>query len=210
VAWSPDLGYARVDPQVRDVAARAARRFEELGCAVEEPRLDWPNPYHFHKTIYEVGQAARQGDRALERPDWIEPTLMRMIVNAGRVSAIDHARALMARSRFYEAVLQLFDSHELLLTPQMPVGAWSVEAGANEGAMIDGEFAPTIFDRCPFTYPFNLTGQPAITVPCGSTADGLPVGLQIVGRWHAETTVLRAAACFEALQPWAQLRPPLE
>ena len=62
---------------------------------------------------------------------------------------------------------------------------------------------PTMFDRLPFTYPFNLTGQPAATVPCGFTSEGLPVGLQIVGRWHAETTVLRAAACFEAAQPWA-------
>ena len=67
-----------------------------------------------------------------------------------------------------------------------------------------------MFDRLPFTYPFNLTGQPAATVPCGFTSEGLPVGLQIVGKWHAETTVLRAAACFEAAQPWAEARPPLD
>jgi len=66
-----------------------------------------------------------------------------------------------------------------------------------------------MFDRLPFTYPFNLTGQPAATVPCGFTSEGLPVGLQIVGRWHADSTVLRAAACFEAAQPWAHHRPRL-
>ncbi|GIT27581.1 MAG: hypothetical protein CM1200mP41_36250 [Gammaproteobacteria bacterium] len=59
-----------------------------------------------------------------------------------------------------------------------------------------------MFDRLPFTYPFNFTGQPAASVPCGFTSDGLPVGLQIVGRWRDEATVLRAAACFEAAQPW--------
>ena len=100
--------------------------------------------------------------------------------------------------------------YNLLLTPQMPVGAWSAEAGADEGAWINGKFAPSIFERCPFTYPFNLTSQPAATVPCGFTAEGLPVGLQIVGRWHDESTVFRAAACFEAIQPWAGLRPAVE
>jgi aspartyl-tRNA(Asn)/glutamyl-tRNA(Gln) amidotransferase subunit A len=66
-----------------------------------------------------------------------------------------------------------------------------------------------MFDRLPFTYPFNLTGQPAASVPCGFTSDGLPVGLQIVGRWRDEATVLRAAACFEAAQPWAAIRPSI-
>jgi len=66
-----------------------------------------------------------------------------------------------------------------------------------------------MFDRLSFMDPFNLTGQPAATVPCGFTSDGLPVGLQIVGRPYADAAVLRAAAGFEALQPWAQHRPPL-
>jgi len=93
----------------------------------------------------------------------------------------------------------------------MPVGAWSAEPGFPQGpASIDGRPTPTMFDRLPFTFPFNLTGQPAATVPCGFTAEGLPVGLQIVGRWHADGTVLRAAAAFEALQPWAQRRPPVD
>ena len=153
---------------------------------------------------------ARQVERAAERPDWIEPTLLRMIVNAGQVSAIAHARALLARTAFYDAVRRFFDDYDLLLTPQMPVGAWSCEPGPDEGVHeIGGRPAPTMFDRLPFTYPFNLTGQPAATVPCGFTGEGLPVGLQIVGRWHADGQVLRAAACFEAAQPWAMHRPPL-
>ena len=100
---------------------------------------------------------------------------------------------------------------DLLLTPQMPLGAWSKQPGPNEGpGQIDGRPAPDMFDRLPFTYPFDLTGQPAMTVPCGFTNEGLPVGLQIVGRRFEEPLVLRAAAAFEALQPWAQHRPPLD
>ena len=75
--------------------------------------------------------------------------------------------------------------------------------------MIDGVPVPDLFDRLSFTFPFNMTGRPAATVPCGFTSEGLPVALQIVGPWHADALVLRAAACFEALQPWATSRPPL-
>jgi Asp-tRNA(Asn)/Glu-tRNA(Gln) amidotransferase A subunit family amidase len=134
-----------------------------------------------------------------------------MIENAKRVSAIEHSKVLLARTTFYEQARRFFESCDLLLTPQMPVGAWSKAPGPEEGPReIAGRPTPTMFDRLPFTYPFNLTGQPAATVPCGFTSEGLPVGLQIVGRWRADTTVLRAAACFEAAQPWAARRPPLE
>ena len=211
VVWSADLGYAAVDPEVRTIAEAAARRFAELGCELEERDPGWPDPRDFHRTIYEVSQASRQIDRAEQRPEWIEPTLMQMIENGKRVSAVQHGKALLARTAFYERALRFFDTCDLLLTPQMPVGAWSKEPGPNEGPReIGGRPTPRMFDRLPFTYPFNLTGQPAATVPCGFTSEGLPVGLQIVGRWHDEPTVLRAAACFEAAQPWAQRRPPLD
>ncbi len=210
VAWSPDLGFAAVDPDVRRVAEAAARRFTDLGAHVDAPTVQWPNPRDFHQIIWEVGVAARNIDRALERPDWIEPSLAQMLLNAGRVSAIEYQRALLARTEFQNAVRRFFDEYDLLLTPQMPVGAWSAEPGAVQGPReIDGRPTPTIFDRLPFTYPFNLTGQPAASVPCGFTAERLPVGLQIVGRWHADALVLRASAAFESIEPWAHHRPPM-
>ncbi len=210
VVWSADLGYAAVDPEVRAIAEAAARRFADLGCKVEERVPGWPDPGAFHKVMYEVNVAARQVGRAAEHPEWIEPSLMQMIESARRVSAIDHSKALLARSVFYGEVFQFFETCDLLLTPQMPVGAWSAEPGPHQGPkQIGGRPTPTMFDRLAFTFPFNLTGQPAATVPCGFTSEGLPVGLQIVGRWHADSTVLRAAACFEAIQPWAKARPPL-
>jgi aspartyl-tRNA(Asn)/glutamyl-tRNA(Gln) amidotransferase subunit A len=157
-----------------------------------------------------VNVATRSHERALARPDWIEPTMMRMMLNAGRYSAIELNRAILQRTVFYHAVRATFDEYDLLLTPQMPVAAWSCEPGADEGTFeIDGRPASSIFDRVPFMYPFNLTGQPAANLPCGFTKEGLPVGLQVVGRWHADSMALRAAACFEAMQPWADKRPPV-
>jgi Asp-tRNA(Asn)/Glu-tRNA(Gln) amidotransferase A subunit family amidase len=210
VAWTSNLNNGDCDTEVAEIAGRAARRLAEASATVESIEVGWPNSYEFHKVIYVANVAARQVDRAEQRPEWVDVTLWRMILEAGRVSAIDHGKALLARGPFYEAVMETFETYDLLLTPQMPVGAWSAEAGSDEGAWINGKFAPSIFDRCPFTYPFNLTGQPAATVPCGFTAEGLPVGLQIVGRWHDEPTVFRAAACFEAIQPWAGRRPAVD
>jgi Asp-tRNA(Asn)/Glu-tRNA(Gln) amidotransferase A subunit family amidase len=212
VAWSPDLGYAAsaVAPEVKAITERAAQRFSELGCRVDAPAIRWPDPRGFHKVIWEVGVASRYGDRAIERPEWIEPSLMQMILNAGRLTAIEYGKALVARSTFYQAVREFFETYDLLLTPQMPVAAWAVDAGPNDGPP-DADGRPLRFlDRVPFMYPFNFTGYPAANMPCGFTAEGLPVGLQIVGRWHADALVLRAAAGFEAAQPWAQHRPALD
>lgn len=211
VAWSSDLGYVQVDPEVHALTERAAHRFRELGCRVEAPAIDWPDPRGFHKVIYEVSIAARHIQRARERPGWIEPSLMSLILNGSAISAITYHQALMARSAFYNAVRQFFDIYDLLLTPQVPIPAWPIDLENSERMQgINGAAVPDMFDRLAFTYPFNLTGQPAASVPCGFTGAGLPVALQIVGRWHADGQVLCAAACFEALQPWAQYRPTFD
>ena len=154
--------------------------------------------------------AARLGDRPLTRPDWIEPTLMRMILEGGRISAIDYARALLARTTFAERVRQTFEQYDLLLTPQMPVAAWPADPGPFEGvADLGGRPAHSIFERLPFTYPFNLTGQPAASVPCGFTADRLPVGLQLTGRAWDEATILRLADAYERVSSWSGMHPSM-
>jgi len=213
VVWSADLGHAPVDPEVRRIAEAAALRFTALGARVETRDPGWPDPGAFHKVLCDVANAARHGARAAERPDWIEPSLMQMVEEGRRVSGVEHARASAERSAFYDQAHRFFETCDLLLTPQQPVGAWLADPGPgpHQGpTSIGGRPTPSIFDRLGFTFPFNLTGHPAISVPCGFTAEGLPVGLQIVGRWHADALVFRAAAAFEALAPWAQRRPALD
>jgi Asp-tRNA(Asn)/Glu-tRNA(Gln) amidotransferase A subunit family amidase len=210
VAWSPDLGSGPVEREVVAIVEAAARRFAELGCTLDAPAISWPDARGFYTTIWDVTMGTRMYERAQQRPDWIEPTLMRMILKAGAISAITYRQALYQRAEYYRAALAFFEDYDLLLTPTMPAGAWGWGGGAEEGPpAIDGRAVAHLIDRVPFTYPFNLTGQPAITVPCGFTSEGLPVGLQIVGRWHADALVLRAAACYEALAPWAQHKPAL-
>ena len=205
VAWSVDLGYAAVDPDVRRLATAAAERFSDFGCEVEAVTPGWDDQREAAAMAWNVSYASRNAERYTQRPEWFEPSLVEMIEAGRRVSAVDLGLAQLARTEFYHQVRQLFEAYDLLLTPQMPLGAWSVERGPSH---MDGTPTPSMFDRLPFTFPFNLTGQPAASVPCGFTSEGLPVALQIVGRWHADTLVLQAAAACEQAAPWSHLRPP--
>ena len=206
VAWSPDFGYAAVEPEVAESCARAARRFEELGCHVEEVTPGWDDPRPMAETMWFSTMAARHGDRYRQRPEWFEPSFAKMIEAGLSMSGEDVGKAQMARSAFYEVARTFMDRYDLLLTPQMADVAWPHD---QQSPIIAGRSAPGIFDRVPFTFPFNLTGWPAASVPCGFNRDGLPIGLQIVAGWHQDALVMTASAAFEALQPWADRRPSL-
>jgi aspartyl-tRNA(Asn)/glutamyl-tRNA(Gln) amidotransferase subunit A len=209
VVYSADLGYAPVDPEVRAITEGAARRFADFGCAYEQRDPSWFDPAPYHKIAGMVGAHVSFVDRAAEHPEWVEPSMLEQVLAGGKYSTYDYVRARGFRSRLYTEVRQFFETCDLLLTPVMPVAAWGVEYGS-EPMEIGGRPTPTIVDRVPFTYLFNQTGHPAASVPCGFTSQGLPVGLQIVGRWFAEPLILRAAACFEAAQPWSQQIPPID
>jgi aspartyl-tRNA(Asn)/glutamyl-tRNA(Gln) amidotransferase subunit A len=207
VAWSPDLGYAAVDPEVRDVAAAAARRFaDDLGCALEEDHPGFPDPAEPELLIFYGGMAANIGALTPERLERLDPGLVRALEEetSGR-SAADYARAIVARQVVWDLTRRFFERYDLLLTPTIAVSPFA--AGEEGPREVAGRAVPR-FGWTPFTYPFNLTGQPALTVPAGWTRDGLPVGLQLVSRRYDEATVLKAGAAFEAAQPWTDRRPP--
>lgn len=206
VAWSADFGYAAVDPEVRSLTAWAAERFAHLGCTMEAVDPGWADPREMAGLAWYVSYAARLGAHYDENPAWMDPTLAEMIEAGRRASGVDHVRTSIDRTTFYQQALRFFGDYDLLLTPQMPLGAWAVDEWPQT---IEGKPTPSMFDRLAFTFPFNMTGQPAASVPCGFTSEGLPVALQIVGRWHADTLVLQAAAAFEQIQPWAGVRPTL-
>ena len=204
VAWSEDFGYAAVDPDVRRLAGEAAQRFSDLGCNVEAVDPAWDNPRPGAEVCWFASMAARVGQAYDENPHAFEPSLVEMIRQGRHYSAEELGRAEMSRTVFYHQAREFFEKYDLLLTPQMPLTAWGVDEWP---AQIEGTPTPSIFDRLPFTYPFNLTGQPAASVPCGFASDGLPVALQIVGRYHADTLVLQAAAAFEKTAPWDSAWP---
>jgi len=210
VACSASLGYAKVDAEVREVAESAARLFEtELGCGVEPADPGFASPRSWFATLWTTSYAMRLRGALSEWEPRMDPDLVTMIRGASRFCRTTFEEALAERLSLWEGTRKFFDRFELLLTPTLPVPPFAAGLGAPQG--IDGSVGalPPFPEWIPFTYPWNLTGQPAATVPCGFTRDGLPVGLQIVGRRFADSTVLRAAAAFEDARPWAGTRPAL-
>ena len=138
--------------------------------------------------------------------DRMDPGLVACMDEARRWSAAEYVAMRAGRINFWDSVRPLFERYDLLLTPTVSVAPFGV------GKLNPDGWPQHRWDWFPwasFSYPFNFTGQPAATVPAGLTPDGLPVGLQIVGRRFAETTVLQAAAAFEQARPWAARRPPV-
>ena len=204
VAWSPDLGHIPVDPEVRQLAEAAAWSFTDLGCEVEAPELGLPDPAPILGALYPSVQAAGHALRPPEQHAEMDPGLVEIARQGAQLSAVDVGRAMAARSAYWDAMRRVFERFDLLLTPTISVPAF--ELGIVGPTEVDG--TPVVHLGWTLAYPFNYTGQPAITVPCGFTQAGLPVGLQIVGRRFADGDVLRAAAAFESAWPWADRRPP--
>ena len=206
VAWSADLGYATVDPQVRRMAEAAALRFAELGCDLETVDITWSNPDEAWNAIFYGGIVATVGDRFDAIRDQLDPGLAAIVEACRHDSQMQYVKALVARNAFWDEARTLFERFDLLLTPTVPLPAF--ELTRNTPWLVPGRLIESLGWSF-FTYPFNLTGQPAANLPCGFTSDGLPIGLQVVGRRHADATVLCAAAAFEAAAPWRDRRPQL-
>ncbi len=207
VAWSDDLGFVEaLDPEVRQVCATAARAFRELGCRLEEVKPGWPSPREPWGMIFCGGIATRMAP-SLERRQDIEPGLLRIIEDYLKVPPTKYVQAWFDRLAWWQHPRALFETYDLLLTPTIACPPFPV--GLDNPTEIAGT-PVTPYAWIPFTYPFNCTGQPAASVPAGFTRDGLPIGLQIVGRRYDDVTVLRAAAAFERARPWARSKPPID
>jgi len=206
IAWSPDLGYAAVDPEVVQVASDGAKVFQELGCTVEEPNFTLDYPMDFFLTIFSTNAYTSYGDVYEKHKDLLTDYVRENLDRGSRVTGADYARALLAVHVMRSKLDDLMESYDLLLTPTMAVPAFPV---GQFPKVIAGREVHPRWDYLPFTPVFNLSGQPAASIPCGFSADGMPIGLHIVGRRGEETTVLRASAAFEEARPWAHLQPPV-
>jgi aspartyl-tRNA(Asn)/glutamyl-tRNA(Gln) amidotransferase subunit A len=205
IAWTTDMGgYARVDPAVRRAVEGAVAQFAALGADVEEARPFDSDPGQIFETI-----VALDADiPALRRLASTDPQLFNARIAAllGRAWSFDDgARALAGRQALYNQLWRFFERYDLLLTPTTPVAAFELDRPVP--AQIDGDSRVPSYCLSWFTLPFNLTGNPAASLPCGWTPDGLPIGLQIVGNHLQDRQVLLAARAFELAVPWADRWP---
>lgn len=206
VAFSIDWGYAAVDPRVRKIVTAAAKVFEsELGCIVEEANPGWEDPYGAFWGMVAL-ETDLKGMRELvdKHAAHMTPHLVDFIRRPW--TAEELTGAVMTRKAVNNKMWRFMQKYDLILTPTLAVPPFPVHVQGPE--KIDGRIVAP-FQWLAFTMPLNMTGQPAASIPAGFTDDGLPVGLQIIGRHLDDPLVLRASACFERARPWIDRRPPV-
>jgi aspartyl-tRNA(Asn)/glutamyl-tRNA(Gln) amidotransferase subunit A len=204
IAYSPDLGYATVDPGIAQVCERAGGRLTEAGSIVEYVELDWNDPYPWWNVLFYSNLTAALQKEAEGKEELLDPGLRNAIAAGRSLRGGDVTEALAGQYEFWQQVRRLYRDYDLLVTPTMAVAPFPV--GRDDPDALPDRLAGELH-WTQFTYPFNLTGQPAISVPCGRTTADLPVGMQMIGRRFDDATVLRVARAWEGIQPWAERRP---
>jgi aspartyl-tRNA(Asn)/glutamyl-tRNA(Gln) amidotransferase subunit A len=206
IAYSPDLGHARVDPEIAALVKAAALRFAELGAIVEEVATPWAAPGPDLIRFFWSAHLTRLMPQLAQWRARMDPGLVACIEAAATVPVAAYQTARERKMAYVADIHRWFEGWDFLLTPAVSVAAFPAEK------LMPDHWPQHAWDWlswAEFSYPFNMSWNPAASVPCGFTADGLPVGLQIVGRRFDDLGVLQASAAFEAIQPWAAKRPPL-
>jgi aspartyl-tRNA(Asn)/glutamyl-tRNA(Gln) amidotransferase subunit A len=205
IAFSADLGYADVDDEIAGIVAEGARVFADLGARLENQDPGFDDPTAMFRLLWWAGSADIVGAMTPESRAKLEPGFRQLAEEGEKISLADFTAAANARVALGQFMNHFHEHYDLLVTPTMATPAFDVGALAPDG----DDDSIRWLRWTPFTYPFNMTGQPAATVPCGFTKAGLPVGLQIVGPRHRDDLVLRAARAFEAARP-QPTRAPLD
>jgi aspartyl-tRNA(Asn)/glutamyl-tRNA(Gln) amidotransferase subunit A len=211
VAWRPMMANTVIDSQVLDLTERAAMALGELGASVEpmDDDLEPVEPIWF--AYASASWNARFRDLLPQWGNRLSLTLIRQMELGKDTTGEAVGRALLDRTQLFRKVQGWFDHYDVIVTPTLARTAIPIEERLFEPVEIEGVKTGTVRQSWyPYTHPFNLTGHPAMTLPCGFHSDGLPVGLQLVGRRSEDARLLRVAALFEQARPWSGRRPQIE
>jgi amidase len=206
VAYTRDLnGLVLVDPEVARLTAEAARAFERLGATVDEACFDVADVREIIAGTRGFGMVARYADRLDVHRDRMTPQLINQVTDALTLDVRTITRAERLRTTYWHRVRAFLERYDYILTPSVPVPAFRLDQPLP--SEIGGVPVERFYDVFLTTYAFSITGLPVMSVPCGLTSQGLPVGLQIVGRRLREDLVLEAAAAYARACP-EHFRPP--
>jgi len=195
IAYSPDLGYAQVAGEVAALVEQSLAAFQEAGATVIRKSPGFGDPAAVWEMLWEAGAAKLLGGLGPEKRALLDPGLDATVTRGLSHTLMDYLGAIKARESLGVLMAHFMTGIDLLITPAVAVPAFPVGQMAPDGA-------ESWLGWSPFSYPFNLTQQPAISIPCGLTKAGLPVGLQIVGRRFEDGLVLQAARAFEIRRPF--------
>lgn len=206
VAYSPNLGFVRNHPEVDAAVGIAAGVLADAGAHVDEIDPGFTDPVEAFHVLWFSGEAKVLAAAGADGTDSrIDAGLRRTAEIGAGYSASDYLDALSVRMQLGTQMGRFHETYDVLLTPTLPLPAFP--AGQD---VPDGWHSPDWTSWTPYTYPFNMTQQPALSVPCGFTAAGLPIGLQIVGPRHADARVLRVGQAYQSATDWHLRKPPLE
>jgi aspartyl-tRNA(Asn)/glutamyl-tRNA(Gln) amidotransferase subunit A len=202
IAYSPTLGYATVHPEVADAVAAAVTELAVAGAIVEPVDPGFEDPLEITTGLWFTGAWTLWNTLTPEQQAVTDPDFAAEAELGSALSNLDAQRLVLRRGELGSQMRQFMQRFDLLATPSVAVPAFEARPAGTVPLTPDAMLGWT-----PFSYPFNLTQQPAITVPCGLTTDGLPIGLQLVGPMFGDALVLRAAHAYETIHPIP--RPPI-
>ena len=205
IGYSFDLGFVEaLDPEVKKVVLEGIYKFEEFDWSIEESKIKLPRPGNAHWIIWTTGLAYRLKPYLEEWESKIDPQLVEL-VKIGSEFPVDSIKwAEIRREMVYEEVCRNFKNYDILITPTLACPAFDL--GIQFPDKIDGKEV-NAGGWLPYTYPFNLSGHPAASIPCGWSSEGLPIGMQIVGKRFDELKVLQVSKAFEEISPWQDKKP---
>ncbi len=202
-AYSPRLGYVDVDPEIAALVKAAVKVLASLGAKVEEVDPGFADPVECFRTLWWSGARSLLGQLPDEKKALLDPALADVVEQAKAITVQDIFDANKARGLLGTQMRIFMEKYDALLTPSLPIPAF----GAGLLQPHDPDNKGKWVNWTPFTYPFNLTQQPAASIGCGFTKAGLPAGLHIVGRMFDDAMVLRVSAAYEDATPFHKARP---
>jgi len=208
LGWLPRVGNRLIDPEVLGACEAAVRHLEREGAHVGTVEEDFAALEDAFLVVLQAGLAARVGPYMAKFGDKVAPSLRESVERGARWSAVEWASAQGQRTAVYRRVQALFQRFDFLVSPTLSRPALPVDHDPFEPITIGGEPAGSIRGAWyPYLWPFNLAGHPAVSLPCGWSSDGLPIGLQIVGPWYGDRRVLALAGHLERERPCARPMP---
>ena len=204
IGWSPDYGFAAVKPEVVQVCRETLDGLVEAGCEIADSDLVLDSPFDAFRPLFGTMAFASYGTLLDgDLTDYARDT----IEHGATVSGAEYALALGHMDRIRASIEEQLDRFDVIASPTLAVPAFPAGGPLDTVTEIDGREVDPWWGYFPFTFPINMAGLPAVSIPAGFSADGLPIGLQLVGKRGAEEALVTASAALERNRPWAQHRP---